>query len=165
MKKVQLIFALLLVVLFSSCYSSRINYKHMNSIQRGMSPEKVIAILGNPNYRSFDDRGEVLEFRDSEYGTAKVAKIRFVDNKVVEMQGYLDRYYNNCNERTKTTEDDKKKADKEKDTSSGVRVTTDGKHLVKTGSIIVTPDGNHEIVVSDQGGVIITASGKIIHTF
>lgn len=167
MKKIQLILALLLVVLFSSCYTSKISYKKMNNIQRGMSPEEVIAILGEPNYRSFDDKGEMLEFRDSEYGTAKVAKIRFVDNKVVEMQSYLDKYYNNSNERTKTTEDSKKKEAKysEEDTTSGVRVTTDGKHVIKTGSIIVTPDGRHEVVVSDQGEVIITASGEVIHTF
>lgn len=108
MKKIQCVLFLLLLVLFSSCYASRINYKYMNSIQRGMSAEEVITILGEPSYRNFDDKGEVLEFRDSEYGTSKVVKIRFVDNKVVEMQGYLDRY-NTCPEEAKTTKDNTKK--------------------------------------------------------
>lgn len=45
-----------------------------------------------------------------------------------------------------------KKEDKstEKETSTKVRVATDGKH---------------EIVVSDAGGLIITASGELIHAF
>ena len=52
---------------------------------------------------------------------------------------------------------------KEKEeTSARIRVTTDGKHIIQTGSIIVTPDGKHETVVSDCGGVIITASGEHI---
>ncbi|MDD3036778.1 hypothetical protein [Bacteroides sp.] len=76
--------------------------------------------MGEPIYRSFDDKGEVLEFPDSESGTAKVAKIRIVDNKVVEMHGCWDRYYNNCNDRTKTIVEGMKKVDKssEKDTRS-----------------------------------------------
>ena len=52
---------------------------------------------------------------------------------------------------------------KEKEeTSARIRVTMDGKHIIQTGSIIVTPDGKHETVVSDCGGVIITASGEHI---
>ena len=59
-------------------------------------------------------------------------------------------------------EDDKSsKKDKKEDTSSRIRVTTDGKHIIQTGSIIVTPDGKHETVVSDLGGIIITGSGNI----
>ena len=57
--------------------------------------------------------------------------------------------------------DKSSKKDKKEDTSSRIRVTTDGKHIIQTGSIIVTPDGKHETVVSDLGGIIITGSGNI----
>ncbi|MFV0588438.1 hypothetical protein [Bacteroides reticulotermitis] len=167
MKKTQSILLLLLVVVFSSCYTTKITYKYMERIQRGMSPKEVKAILGEPTYRSFDDKGEILEFRSSEYGPAKTIKIRFVDDKVVEMQSYLDRYYdNNCGSGVKEVKEDKKKPESsEKDTSTQVRVTTDGKHVLKVGSIVVTPEGNHEVVVSENGGVIVTASGRHIPTF
>ena len=56
---------------------------------------------------------------------------------------------------------EQEKKEKE-ETSARIRVTTDGKHIIQTGSIIVTPDGKHETVVSDCGGVIITASGEHI---
>ena len=56
---------------------------------------------------------------------------------------------------------EQEKKEKE-ETSARIRVKTDGKHIIQTGSIIVTPDGKHETVVSDCGGVIITASGEHI---
>lgn len=76
-------------------------------------------------------------------------------------------YTNGCMDRNRAIEDKEeeesaKKEKKEKEeTSARIRVTTDGKHIIQTGSIIVTPDGKHETVVSDCGGVIITASGSI----
>lgn len=164
MKKCQVILLLLLTVLFSSCYTNRISYQYMERIQPGMSRKEVVAILGEPNYRSFDMKCEILEFRNSEYGS-KVIKIWFVDNKVTEMKGYLENYdsiHHNGGETEKEKKEDKPT---EKDTSTKTRVTTDGKHIVQMGSIIVTPEGKHETVVSDQGGLIITASGKLIHAF
>lgn len=167
MKKIQSMLWLLSVVLFSSCFTtSSISYKKMNSIQRGMSPKEVVAIMGEPSYRSFNDKGEMLEFRDYKYVPAQVVKIWFVDNRVVEMKGYLDKSEDGCNRRKETEEDEKKEEKKsEKSSSTKVRVTTDGKHVVQIGSLIVTPEGNHETVVSDSGGVIVTASGKHIHVF
>lgn len=164
MKKSQVILFLLLTVLLSSCYTNRISYQYMERIQPGMSRKEVVAILGEPIYRSFDAKCEILEFRNSEYGS-KVIKIWFVDNKVTEMKGYLencDSIHHNGGEIEKEKKEDKST---EKDTSSKIRVTTDGKHIVQMGSIIVTPEGKHEMVVSDQGGVIITASGEHIHAF
>ena len=140
MKKNQYLMSLLLVILLSSCYTSRINYEKLSRIQLGMSSGGVIAILGKPTYRSFDEKEEVLEFC---YGL-NIAKIWFVDDKV-----------------TKKEDDKSSKKDKKEDTSSRIRVTTDGKHIIQTGSIIVTPDGKHETVVSDLGGIIITGSGNI----
>ena len=75
---------------------------------------------------------------------------------------------NGCMDRNRAIEDKEeeesaKKEKKEKEeTSARIRVTMDGKHIIQTGSIIVTPDGKHETVVSDCGGVIITASGEHI---
>lgn len=162
MKKSQTFLLLLLAILFSSCYTTKISYKNLDLIERGMFPKEVIAILGEPSYRNFDDKDEILEFRSSEYGTAKVVRIRFVDNRVVEMKSYLDSY-DSCRDRDKTTKEKKEEKSSEKDTSSKVRVSADGKHFLQSGSIIVTPEGKHEIVVSDQGGLIITASGEHIH--
>ena len=90
MKKNPTFLLLLLTILFSSCYTSAISYNNLNRIERGMFPKDVIAILGEPIYRSFDDKSEILEFRSSEYPPARVVRIRFVDNKVVEMESYLD---------------------------------------------------------------------------
>ena len=87
-----------------------------------------------------------------------------MDNKVVEMESYLDRY-DNCRDENKTSKEKKEDKSSEKETSSKVRVSTDGKHFVQMGSILVTPKGKHEIIVSNSGGLIITASGEHIHTF
>ena len=135
MKKSQILMSLLLVILLSSCYASRITYENLSIIQRGMSSKEVIAIMGKPSYRSFDEESEMLEFRTDR-------------NRAIE---------------DKEEEESAKKEKKEKEeTSARIRVTTDGKHIIQTGSIIVTPDGKHETVVSDCGGVIITASGEHI---
>lgn len=167
MKKIESLLFLLPVILFSSCFTSQLSYKKMNNIQRGMSPKEVIAVLGEPSYRSFNDKGEILEFRDYEYSASKVIKIWFVDNKVVEMKGYLDRCDSGCANRPKAAKSDEKKekASDEETSSTKVRVTTDGKHVIQIGSLVVTPDGKHETVVSDAGGVIVTASGEHIHVF
>ena len=131
MKKSQILMSLLLVILLSSCYASRITYENLSIIQRGMSSKEVIAIMGKPSYRSFDEESEMLD-----------------RNRAIE---------------DKEEEESAKKEKKEKEeTSARIRVTTDGKHIIQTGSIIVTPDGKHETVVSDCGGVIITASGEHI---
>lgn len=62
MKKSQILMSLLLVILLSSCYASRITYENLSIIQRGMSSKEVIAIMGKPSYRSFDEESEMLEF-------------------------------------------------------------------------------------------------------
>ena len=91
--------------------------------------------------------------------------------KHIELYIYKDK---NFKRKTKETNDlmkiindwditENEKKDKKEDTSSRIRVTTDGKHIIQTGSIIVTPDGKHETVVSDLGGIIITGSGEHIH--
>ncbi|MCS2390803.1 hypothetical protein NXX60_05320 [Bacteroides thetaiotaomicron] len=162
MKKSQILMSLLLVILLSSCYASRITYENLSIIQRGMSSKEVIAIMGKPSYRSFDEESEMLEFRTSESSIAGVVNIWFVDDRVTKMKSY---HTNGCMDRNRAIEDKEeeesaKKEKKEKEeTSARIRVTTDGKHIIQTGSIIVTPDGKHETVVSDCGGVIITGFG------
>ena len=166
MKKSQILMSLLLVILLSSCYASRITYENLSIIQRGMSSKEVIAIMGKPSYRSFDEESEMLEFRTSESSIAGVVNIWFVDDRVTKMKSY---YTNGCMDRNRAIEDKEEggickegKERKKNETSARIRVTTDGKHIIQTGSIIVTPDGKHETVVSDCGGVIITASGEHI---
>ncbi|WP_252195103.1 hypothetical protein [Bacteroides thetaiotaomicron] len=75
MKKSQILMSLLLVILLSSCYASRITYENLSIIQRGMSSKEVIAIMGKPSYRSFDEESEMLEFRTSESSIAGVVNI------------------------------------------------------------------------------------------
>ena len=63
MKKSQILMSLLLVILLSSCYASRITYENLSIIQRGMSSKEVIAIMGKPSYRSFmTKRGRCWNF-------------------------------------------------------------------------------------------------------
>ena len=88
MKKSQILMSLLLVILLSSCYASRITYENLSIIQRGMSSKEVIAIMGKPSYRSFDEESEMLEFRTSESSIAGVVNIWFVDDRVTKMKSY-----------------------------------------------------------------------------
>lgn len=167
MKKIQLLLFLLLAVLFSSCYTSKINYKYLSSVHRGMSPKEVVAIMGEPNFRSFNDEGETWEYRSYYSRFDEVTKVWFEDNKVVKLESFSDRYnyypFGGSSSDEKKKKEEKEEKSSKKDTSSTkVIVTSDGQHYIKTGSLIITPDGRHETVVSDCGGVIITASGEHI---
>ena len=107
MKKSQILMSLLLVILLSSCYASRITYENLSIIQRGMSSKEVIAIMGKPSYRSFDEESEMLEFRTSESSIAGVVNIWFVDDRVTKMKSY---HTNGCMDRRPHTCDDGRKA-------------------------------------------------------
>ncbi len=160
MKKSQILMSLLLVILLSSCYASRITYENLSIIQRGMSSKEVIAIMGKPSYRSFDEESEMLEFRTSESSIAGVVNIWFVDDRVTKMKSY---YTNGCMDRNRAIEDKEEEESAKKEKKEKVQIFRKiPKHIIQTGSIIVTPDGKHETVVSDCGGVIITASGEHI---
>lgn len=113
MKKSQILMSLLLVILLSSCYASRITYENLSIIQRGMSSKEVIAIMGKPSYRSFDEESEMLEFRTSESSIAGVVNIWFVDDRVTKMKSY---YTNGCMDRNRAIEDkeEEESAKKEK---------------------------------------------------
>lgn len=102
MKKSQILMSLLLVILLSSCYASRITYENLSIIQRGMSSKEVIAIMGKPSYRSFDEESEMLEFRTSESSIAGVVNIWFVDDRVTKMKSY---HTNGCMDRNRAIED------------------------------------------------------------
>lgn len=167
MKKIQFLLFLLLSVLISSCYTSKFTYDYLSGIHPGMVPDEVMAVLGKPTYRSFDDNVETWEYRDTYSRFDKVIKILFVDNKVSKMDNYADKYMvypfgDTSTEDKKKEEKEKKKSSDKASSSTKVRVTSDGKHVIQSGSIIVTPEGKHEVVVSDHGGLIITASGEHI---
>ena len=106
MKKFQIILSLLLfTVVFSSCSTSQISYKRLNKVQQGMSSNEVIAILGEPEFRNFDDKGESLEFYSYKLGAAyKVVKVWFIDDKVVKMDSQYYIYDDNCHNKRKNTE-------------------------------------------------------------
>ncbi len=111
MKKNQYLMSLLLVILLSSCYTSRINYEKIESYSTRNVFWRVIAILGKPTYRSFDEKEEVLEFC---YGL-NIAKIWFVDDKVTKMKNYYDYDCNKIRIVEDKKEDDKSsKKDKKK---------------------------------------------------
>ncbi len=163
MKKIQMVLLVLMAAIFSSCtiLKETLTYEKMNRIQRGMSTEEVIVILGNPYSRSFNDQGEILEFRDEMYERDKVVRINFVDDKVVQMESFVDKKYSFPTPADSPKE--KKKEDSAKDITSGIRVSPDGKHYVRAGSIVITPDGRHETIVSEHGSVMVTASGQHIN--
>ena len=123
MKKSQILMSLLLVILLSSCYASRITYENLSIIQRGMSSKEVIAIMGKPSYRSFDEESEMLEFRTSESSIAGVVNIWFVDDRVTKMKSY---HTNGCMDRNRAIEDKEeeesaKKEKKEKESSNIIK--------------------------------------------
>ena len=123
MKKSQILMSLLLVILLSSCYASRITYENLSIIQRGMSSKEVIAIMGKPSYRSFDEESEMLEFRTSESSIVGVVNIWFVDDRVTKMKSY---HTNGCMDRNRAIEDKEeeesaKKEKKEKEEEERMR--------------------------------------------
>lgn len=135
MKKFQSILSLLLfIVVFNSCSTSQISYKKLNKIQHGMSSKEVIAILGKPEFRNFDDKGESLEFHSYKLGAnSKVVKVWFIDDKVIKMDShYYYLYDDNCLKRTKDTE--KRREDTFRNTNNNRWATTYTTRVIYTGS-------------------------------
>lgn len=148
MNKVSVFLLLLLVILLSSCgiYNHYgFDYKQLSSVERGMTLEDVSATLGKPVFRDFNDEGEILTFRAlGTYGWS-VVKVWFKEGKVTEMKSYMEKV---CpappSNKIDSMNEDKDSSSKESDTK--VIVTSDGKHYVKMGSVVVTPEGKHIII-------------------
>lgn len=114
-------------------------------MERGMTLEDVSTTLGKPVFRDFNDEGEILTFRAlGTYGWS-VVKVWFKEGKVTEMKSYMEKA---CpappSNKIDSMNEDKDSSSKESDTK--VIVTSDGKHYVKMGSVVVTPEGKHIII-------------------
>lgn len=164
MKKIQMVLPVLVTVIFSGCYiyNGTLTYEKMSHIQPGMSTIEVIEALGEPFSRCFNEDEEILEFRERMYEQYKVVRVSFVDDRVVQMESFMDKDYGFPKPPTSSTEQ-KKEDSSDNGTTSGIGESSDGKHYVRAGSIVITPDGKHETIVSDDGAVVITASGEHIH--
>ena len=140
MKKSQILMSLLLVILLSSCYASRITYENLSIIQRGMSSKEVIAIMGKPSYRSFDEESEMLEFRTSESSIAGVVNIWFVDDRVTKMKSY---HTNGCMDRNRAIEDKEEeesaKKEKKENPIPAAPIPRKGRYLGCATKIRITP--------------------------
>lgn len=120
MKRIHTIFFMLVMLLASSCYTSRgFTNEQLTGVQKGMTLDEVKKVFGEPYYRTFNDKGDKWEFR--EFGGAgwSVAIVSFVDGRVTEMETFLER---DCNKTIKTTVSSSAPA-------STVIVTSDGKHV------------------------------------
>ena len=163
MKGKHWILLVLLALLNCSCITSRygFNASQLQKIQLGMNLAEVKSILGEPNYRNLNKESEEWEFRALGTTGWSVVKIKFEGDKLVKMKSYLDddsyleRRHQDCEEK-----EEEKSSDKE--STSKVWVTSDGKHIVQSGNMFVMPDGTHETVIKAGKGLIITGSGQHI---
>lgn len=148
MDKVSVFLLLLLAILLSSCGTYNhygFDYKQLSGVEQGMTLEEVSATLGKPVLRDFNNEGEVLTFQAlGDYGWT-VVKVWFKEGKVTEMKSYLENVSRELPSRKIDSMDEKKDSSgKESDTK--VIVTSDGKHYVKMGSVVITPEGKHIII-------------------
>lgn len=149
MKKVSVILLSLLAVLLSSCgiYSSYgFNYQQLSSINRGMTLDEVCAVLGEPVLRDLNNEGEAWTFRAWSPNGYSVVKVWFKEGKVTEMESYLEDTSQAKTTNQTTNTDDKKESSEKKDSGSKVIVTSDGKHYIKSGNIVITPEGKHIVI-------------------
>lgn len=120
MKRIHYIVLLLVMLLSSSCYTSRgFTNEQLVGVQKGMTLDEVKKVFGEPYYRSFNDKEDKWEFRSFGGGGWSVAVVHLVDGRVTEMETYLER---DCNKTTRTTVSSSTPA-------STVIVTSDGKHV------------------------------------
>lgn len=71
-------------VAISGCSMFITTRKALSSIQPGMTPKEVTAILGKPDLRRFDNRHEEWEYRsyDDDNGTSTMIIVKFTDGAV-----------------------------------------------------------------------------------
>lgn len=91
MKKIHTFGILLMTVLLTACIVPQIGFSNeqLLGVHKGMTQEQVTEILGNPAHRSFDDEGEVWEFRAyGRYGLS-IVLVSFADARVTKMKSYM----------------------------------------------------------------------------
>lgn len=148
MDKLSVFLLLLLAILLSSCgiYNNYgFNYKQLSSLEPGMTLGEVTAVLGDPSFRDFNNEGETLTFRALAAPGWSVVKVKFQEGKVTEMESYLEKPCPAPSSNTVNSVNENK-GSSGKDSSTQVIVTSDGKHYIKTGSVVITPEGKHIII-------------------
>ncbi|WP_300702604.1 hypothetical protein [Bacteroides sp.] len=148
MDKVSVFLLLLLAILLSSCgiyHEYGFRYKQLGSVEQGMALNEVTSVLGKPTFRDFNGEGETLTFRALGTTGWSVVKVKFKEGKVTEMKSYLENDFLLSPPRT-TRAVSEKKVSSNDESSSKIIVSSDGKHYIKMGSIIVTPEGKHIII-------------------
>lgn len=91
MKKIHSILLLLLVVIASSCSSMLVSNNQLMKIRKGMTSKEVVAVLGKPDYRRFDEQMEVWEFHRFMGGVGpSVVAVQFIDDRVTGLDTFED---------------------------------------------------------------------------
>ena len=148
MDKVSVSLLLLLAILLSSCgiyHEYGFRYKQLGGVERGMTLNEVTSVLGKPTFRDFNSEGETLTFRALGTTGWSIVKVKFKEGKVTEMKSYLEDDYLLPPPRMTSSVSEKKTSSSD-ESSSKIIVSSDGKHYVKMGSIIVTPEGKHIVI-------------------
>lgn len=91
MKKIHSILLLVFLVIASSCSSLYISNNQLMKIHKGMTSKEVVAVLGKPDYRRFDDLMEVWEFRRFMGGVGpSIVAVQFIDDQVTGLDTFED---------------------------------------------------------------------------
>lgn len=110
-----------------------------------MNFDQVCAILGTPQYRDLSSDGEAWTFRAPALGGSSVVKVWFKDGRLDEMKSYLETTQQSVTSRDVSSASESSKSSKSSATSDDTKiiVSSDGKHYIKTGSLLITPEGKH----------------------
>ena len=89
MKKIQITWLLLIVMLLSSCSMLRQPSPFME-IKKGMTQEEVVALCKEPQYKRFDEMGEEWEYRTYISNNYSIIVINFADGRVVALDMFKE---------------------------------------------------------------------------
>ncbi|MDE6348333.1 MAG: outer membrane protein assembly factor BamE [Bacteroides sp.] len=143
MKKISVFLALPLVLLLTGCSICRgFDYRRLSRIERGMNFDQVCAILGTPQYRDLNSDGEAWTFRAPALGGSSVVKVWFKDGRLDEMKSYLETTQQSATLRDVSSASESSKSSAT-NSDTKIIVSSDGKHYIKTGSLLITPEGKH----------------------
>ncbi|NCC09531.1 MAG: outer membrane protein assembly factor BamE [Bacteroidia bacterium] len=77
------------VGMLASCTSFKTPIKKMMAVEKGMTKNQIVDVLGSPSYRSFNDEKELWEFRQFlAGGNTSVILITFIDGRVEKMDTF-----------------------------------------------------------------------------
>lgn len=128
--------------LLTGCRTSYYTAEQLAKVERGMTMQEIQAIFGKPNYRGFDEHSETWTYLKATLIGWAVVRIEFKDNRVTAMQNYLEPTYSNNQPNQPAPSD----GGRRNDGKSRILIGSDGKHYIKMGNILVTPEGKHIIL-------------------